>query len=120
MSELPSPPRRFEAFVNPAQAVSIAMLIFAILPWPYGYFTLLRLVVCATAILTSASLFERQPSFALGFGVIALLFNPILPVFLPKAFWIVIDLGVAGAFWHVRRARVGERGSIGEPPSHSD
>jgi len=84
------------------------MLIFAILPLPYGYFTLLRLVVCTTAILTSPSLFGRQPSFALAFGAIAALFNPILPVFLLKAFWIVIDLGVAGALWHARGARLGE------------
>ncbi len=75
-------------------AISIIMLLLAIPPiWPYGYYTLLRLVVCGTSAFiayTAHTLNKQVLTYTLGF--IALLFNPLIPIHLDKELWSVIDL----------------------------
>jgi len=81
--------------------ISIIMLLIGIPSGlPYGYYTLLRLVVCGTAIFTAvnASKMDKQGwMWILGF--IALLFNPIIPIHLEKQLWVIIDLIVAIIFF---------------------
>ncbi len=81
-----------------ALLVSGLMLCLALLPvWPYGYYTLLRLVVCATCGY-AAYVFRQNASLAkhvLPLIFIALLFNPIVPVRLDFSLWLLIDLGTA-------------------------
>jgi len=82
-------------------SIAIMMLLLAIPPmWPYGYYTLLRLVV------TGAGIFAAFMAYGMGknvwtyiLGGIALLFNPLIPVHLDKETWGVIDLVVAIAFF---------------------
>jgi hypothetical protein len=72
-------------------------LALAPLDWPYGYYQFLRLGVTAAAIWL-AIIAERQQcrGWAI-FGVgLALLFNPVFPVYLNRGGWLVIDLVVAG------------------------
>ena len=80
--------------------VSITMLLLA-LPegWPYGYYILLRWVVCGSSayIAFVANGVERR-GWMWGMGFIALLFNPLVPVHLDKATWTLIDLAVAVVF----------------------
>lgn len=73
-----------------------ALLALAVLPLPYGYYQLLRLVATGVFAWAAIVAFGRN-SAGIGFGcaVLALLFNPLLPVYLPKAVWIPIDLGAA-------------------------
>ncbi len=76
--------------------VSIAMLFLAIFPMPYGYYMLLRLVVCGTAIYVAyyaKQMNKQRWMWAMGF--IALLFNPIIPIPLDKVTWSLVDLAVA-------------------------
>ena len=65
-------------------------------PLPYGYYMLLRFVetgVFAWAALVS---YERNgQSLPWVFGLLALLFNPIIKIHLPKEFWAFIDIGAA-------------------------
>ncbi len=80
--------------------ISIIMLLLAIPPiWPYGYYTLLRLVVCGTAVYivwNTKKLNKKRWMWIMGF--IALLFNPLIPIYLDKATWSFIDLVVAIIF----------------------
>jgi hypothetical protein len=73
-----------------------ALLAVAVLPLPYGYYQLLRLVATVVFAWAAFVAFRRGhggPGF--GFAVLALLFNPVLPVYLSKSLWAPIDLGAA-------------------------
>jgi len=79
-----------------AIVISIVMLLLAILPLPYGYYTLLRLVVCITVVLLAWQCYIKQKiSWVWLLGFIALIFNPVFPLYFEKGLWIVIDLIVA-------------------------
>jgi hypothetical protein len=80
--------------------VAIVGLVLAVVPiWPYGYFVLLRLAVSAVAICGLVVLGIGDPKRTVGLSIVALLFNPILPVHLTRAIWFPIDLGIAFWFW---------------------
>ncbi len=85
--------------------VVIAALVAAVPPiWPIGFYTLLRLVVCAFVIYALVARPKlRGGGLGVALGFVALLFNPIFPVYLDKALWVPIDLGVAYFFWWLFR-----------------
>ena len=73
----------------------IIVLAIGILPLPIGYYTLSRLVVCACAIYFAHSFYKRkQENTNLWlFGFIAILYNPIIPVYLYEKFiWVIVNL----------------------------
>jgi len=83
--------------IRPPIIISTIMLLLAILPiWPYGYYMLLRLVVCGTAIYVAynATKINKQ-GWMWTMGFIALLFNPLIPIHLDKTTWSIINLAVA-------------------------
>ena len=79
--------------------ISIVMLLVAILPMPYGYYTLVRLVVCGTAIYLTwfAKTINRQGWMWI-MGFITLLFNPLIPIYLDRGTWSLVDLAVVVVF----------------------
>ena len=82
--------------------VVAAMLLLAALPLPYGYYRLLRLVVCPTAAWAAYRAWQGQPrqdGYAVAFGLVAVLFNPISLVFFGRGFWALIDISVAYFFY---------------------
>ncbi len=86
------------------------MLLIAILPLPYGYYTFLRIVVCITAGIIAFKVHSKTNSlgfWVVSFALIALLFNPIIPVFLTRELWFFINLAVAGLFvvYGIRQAK---------------
>lgn len=82
---------------------TIAMLLLANASiWPRGYYQALRWVVTGTAALAAYTAYDGGhhgwPWVLVG---VAILFNPIAPIFLSKSVWVVPDLlvaGVLGAF----------------------
>jgi uncharacterized membrane protein YesL len=61
--------------------------------WPYSYYVLLRWIVCFASIFVAYSFYKANLSgWTWVFGAIALLFNPILPFYLNKGLWVLIDL----------------------------
>jgi len=75
--------------------ITSTMLLIAVAPLPYGYYTLLRLVV--TGVLGWAAYISyTRNNYVLPwiFILIALLFNPIIKVHFQKEIWIVIDIAV--------------------------
>jgi len=79
--------------------VSAIILMLSFFSWPYGFYTLLKLVVTAAAIYYTYYLYKilaRQNFWFWGFVFIAILFNPIVPVTLgDKSIWLIIDVIVA-------------------------
>lgn len=83
-------------YKNIASIASIVMLLLAIPDLPYGYYTLLRWVVTASAIFLVYVAYQLGKKFWLfSMVIIALLFNPIFPIHLDKGTWVIIDFAVA-------------------------
>lgn len=72
------------------------MLLFALAPLPYGYYTLLRIVVTIFFAWSAVVSHDRHHQVLPWiFGLLALLFNPIVPVYLSRDIWAPIDVGAA-------------------------
>jgi hypothetical protein len=82
---------------NIAVIISVILLFLAMIEgWPYGFFTLLRLVVFGTtAYLTWLAYRIEKQTWSWIFGFIALVFNPFIPLHLGRDLWAVVDLLVA-------------------------
>lgn len=79
--------------------IASGMLVIATLPAPYGYYTLLRLVVCSASALLSFAEWEAHRAWpAAVFALTCLLFNPLMPVYLQRSQWLPIDIITAVAF----------------------
>lgn len=75
------------------------MLVAALADWPYGYYQLLRFVTCGVAAYIAYLAYQRQKMWAAWlFGLIAVLFNPLIPVHLNRGAWAVIDFTCALVF----------------------
>jgi hypothetical protein len=79
-----------------ARIIVIVLLFWALDKHPYGYYTFLRFVVCGvTAYGAWFSAEIEKQGWAWCLGIIAVLFNPIIPIYLNKEIWAPIDIGVA-------------------------
>jgi len=79
------------------QMALVALLLIAILPWPYGYYTFLRLVCCPCFIIVGLRALDRK-SEAVGYisFAFALLYNPLIPVRLgDREIWAVVNVVTA-------------------------
>jgi hypothetical protein len=68
---------------------------------PYGFYTLTRIVVCGTAAwFAIVGWKDSQVSclWATAFLLIALLYNPIVPIHLKRSTWFYLDILTATAF----------------------
>jgi hypothetical protein len=74
--------------------VAIVSLVLGIPPiWPYGYYVLLRLIVCGVAVYGAMQANSQQRmGWVWALGTTAVLFNPLIPVHLTKDAWVLIDL----------------------------
>ena len=74
--------------------VPAVALLVALAPLPYGYYTLLRIVVCGAAAFIAYSTFSQEGSVSLWvlvMGGLAVLFNPLIPIHLSRELWAPID-----------------------------
>jgi len=79
-----------------ARIIAAILLFWALDRHPYGYYTLLRFVVCGVAAYSAYFAAElKKKSWAWIFGIIAFLFNPIIPIHFDRDTWQIIDVGVA-------------------------
>lgn len=84
-----------------ARLITSIFLFIALSNLPIGYYKFLRWIVCATAIYSlyiSYNIKEKINFSVWLFGLIALLFNPIIPFYLGKASWQVADIIVGTIF----------------------
>ena len=69
------------------------MLLLALVEWPYGYYQLLRFVICGVGVYVAYTAYNWQKMWAMWlFGFIALLFNPLIPIHLSTELWQSIDV----------------------------
>lgn len=78
------------------------MLFLAVLPFPIGYYTFLRIVVSIGSIVALIRIYNGAIDFwIVVFGILILLFNPIIPIYFgDKNIWIPIDF-IAGILFTV-------------------
>jgi hypothetical protein len=88
--------------------IPIALLFIAIEKMPYGYYTLTRIVVCGFASFLVFVGWKVSRIWSVILGCIAVLFNPIIPIFLSRSTWYDFDVGVAIIFGaHLAFMRLG-------------
>lgn len=76
--------------------LTILMLFGAIAEWPYGYYSILRWITCITSILVAFQAFEKNIDWAkVVFIIIAILFNPLAPIYLSRSTWVALDIVTA-------------------------
>ncbi len=82
-----------------ASLIAAAMLLGALAPCPYGYYQLLRFVVCGVSVYIVFMAYGWHKMWvAWLFGFVALLFNPLIPIHLSRELWQPIDMGCALLF----------------------
>jgi len=79
----------------------VTVMAIGLLPMPYGYYNLVRFVVCGSAIFFAHNSFQKGESgFVWIFGALAVLYNPILPIHLyEKEIWTVVNLVTSICFF---------------------
>lgn len=83
--------------------LTIGFLVLAVLPWPYGYYLLLRVIVFFVFgyyffhFRKLAKRSQREPpAWVWAIGGCAILFNPFMPAHLFRLLWAVFN--IAGAY----------------------
>ena len=77
------------------------MLVLSLAHWPYGYYLLLRAVVMASALLLAGLIHQQTKQFTIWLGVflvVALLFNPFVPLHLTRGAWSILNVAAAAIF----------------------
>ncbi len=75
------------------------ILFIGIFPLPYGYFQLLRWIVCGVAVFIVYKAYTyKNAGVAIIFCIVAVLFNPIRTVYFEKNVWQWIDSICAAVF----------------------
>jgi hypothetical protein len=72
-----------------AGTVSIILLVLAVSTrWPYGFYTFLRIVVSGAAIWLGVEAYQlRKVPMAWVLGGLAVLFNPLIPIYMRRTQW---------------------------------
>lgn len=86
------------------QAIAGVMLLWALYPEnPYGYYVLLRWVVCPCFIYAALQAFKQgKKNMVWVLGVTAAIYNPLISLHLNRELWSVLNLaGIGVAGWSV-------------------
>jgi hypothetical protein len=84
-----------------ARIIASILLFVALSNLPIGYYKFLRWVVCSTAFYLTYITFIQNKKINFGvwiFGLIGILFNPIIPFYIGKSNWKIADLIVGIIF----------------------
>jgi len=83
--------------------ICAGLSFLAIAHMPYGYYTFLRIAITFVAVYAIIKNYSGELDFwIITFGVIAIIFNPIIPVHLgSRALWIPVNL-VCGAVFLIK------------------
>ena len=103
--------RMSNAISTAVWAVPIVVLLLGLLPLPIGYYTFVRIVTCISAAYLAWKEYEfgngKMSNSTWILGAIAILFNPIVPIYLTREIWLFLDVGAAlviGAHWSLTRS----------------
>lgn len=74
------------------------IFILALFQMPYGYYMLLRIITCATCVYSAVKFKTEWAKWI--FGILAVVYNPVLPVHLgDKDLWSIINFATAAYMW---------------------
>lgn len=98
-------------YLTLASVCTAIVLILALLPWPYGYYQFLRLIVAVSGAFLAASAYRSGERWlVVGLVSAVLIFNPLIPLHLEREQWAVLNLAGAAlfvlAFVGIRRGRL--------------
>lgn len=81
-------------------ALCVILLLVSVASFPAGWYMLLRLLITVASIVVIVNEPDKEVNaWKIIFGCIAVLFNPIIPIYLyDKSVWVVIDVVVAIVF----------------------
>ena len=72
---------------------SVILLIIAIGQNPYSYYIFLRVFLFVASVINLYFLFQKKDKFwGTFFFIVAIIYNPILPLYLTKSLWSIINL----------------------------
>ena len=79
--------------------LAACLLIIAIAEMPDGYYTFLKFAVCGgAAYLVYVNFKSEREGWLLVFGLIALMWNPLVPLQFKREIWVVLDIAAAVVF----------------------
>jgi hypothetical protein len=83
--------------------ICAGLLFIGLLDLPIGYYSLLRIAVTIGSVVVVVTEFENGLNFwVIIFGLIAILFNPLIPVYLnDKSAWMPLDI-ISGIFFFIK------------------
>jgi hypothetical protein len=88
-----------------------ALLLLATARLPYGYYTFTRFVVCGFGAFLAVTGWDGGPAARIWsalFALLAVLFNPLIPIYLHRETWFYFDIGGAAIVAaHLLFVRVG-------------
>ena len=86
--------------MNNLNKIVAVLLLIALIPLPYAYYQLLRIVVTIAAAIYAYRFYENnQTPKAIIFGFIVLIWNPIIPIYLDRSIWMILDVVGAVVFY---------------------
>lgn len=96
--------------MTPAKGASLAAtlaVLIALGPLPYGYYLLLRLLLCVVSLfLMIGARLHLEDWHRWTLGALAVLYNPIFPIALgQKTIWVMANLFTVIVFWIVASRR---------------
>ena len=83
--------------------ICAGLLIIGLIDLPIGYYTLLRIIVTIGSLTVVVSELENRLNlWVIAFGLMAILFNPLIPIYLNnRAAWMPIDI-IAGIIFLIK------------------
>lgn len=75
------------------RVLAIVLLFSALGDHPYGFYTLLRWIVTISSLYTGYLYYQFElRGFAWMFFIIAVLFNPLVPIYMQRETWLIFDI----------------------------
>lgn len=86
--------------INSTQKIQLAgasLLLLCILPLPYGFYTIVRIVTTIiSAYLAYEYYTQHKKGLAITFSIVAVLFQPFIKFTLGREIWLIVDILVGG------------------------
>jgi hypothetical protein len=75
--------------------ICAGLLFWALKRNPYSYYTILRWMTCFVALYTAVEAYRsNREAWTWLMGIVAALFNPLVPIGLDRRTWAVVDIAV--------------------------
>lgn len=79
---------------------TIFVALIALLPLPIGFYSFVRIVICASSTYLAIYLFNKNQNIWMFSTALAIIYNPFIPVYLDsKELWSIINITTAAFFY---------------------